>query len=128
MLIYKPWRVRLTDPDDVATYGGRWWLYDEAAILRLPWPELAAIEAEIFPTRLKWAMEDSQRDGVLGDTVALWVAMRIAADPEHPAPAWAQFKPLTMLADWQQVPDEEADPGAPLAGDPPSSPSTGPAE
>ncbi len=128
MLILKPFRVRLTDPDDVAKYGDRWWVYDEAAIVRLPLDELAAIEAQIYPIRLKGAMEDSRQDGVMGDLIALWVAMRMAADPEHPAPPFADFKPLIMLADWQRVPDEEADPGAPLAEAPPSSPSTETAE
>lgn len=128
MLILKPWRVRLTDPDDIARYGDRWWVYDESAVMRLPVDELAAIEAQIYPIRLKGAMEDYRQDGVMGDLIALWVAMRIAADPAHPAPAFADFKPLIMLADWQRVPDEEVDPGAPLGEAPPSSPNTETAE
>lgn len=121
MLILKPWRVRLTDPDDIARYGDRWWLYDEAAIMRLPVAELRAIEAQIYPIRLKGAMEDNRESGVTGELIALWIAMRVAADPEHPAPAFADFTPLIMLADWQRVPDEEADPGAPLDAAPTSS-------
>lgn len=124
MLILKPWRVRVTDPDDVARYGDRWWLYDEAAIMRLPVDELRAIEAEIYPVRLKAAMQDNREDGLTGELVAVWVAMRMAADPEHPAPAFADFKPLIMLADWQRVPDGEVDPGAPLDVAPSSSEST----
>jgi hypothetical protein len=128
VLILKPWRVRLTDPDDVARYGGRWWVYDEAAVMRLPVDELRAIEAQIYPIRLKGAIDDNRESGVMGELIALWVAMRMAADPEHPAPRFADFKPLIMLADWQRVPDEEVDPGTPLAEDLTSSPSTETAE
>lgn len=124
MLILKPWRVRLTDPGDVAKYGGRWWLYDEAAIMRLPVDELRAIEAQIYPIRLKAAIDDNRESGVTGELIALWVAIRMAADPEHPAPAFVDFKPLIMLADWQRVPDGEVDPSHPLAEGPPSSEST----
>lgn len=124
MFILKPWRVRFTDPDDVAKYGDRWWLYDESAIMRLPVDELRAIEAQIYPVRLKHAMLDSREDGITGDLVAVWVSMRMAADPDHPAPAFAEFTPRIMLAEWQRVPDGEVDPGAPLAEAPPSSEST----
>lgn len=124
MLILKPWRVRLTDPGDVARYGDRWWIYDEAAVMRLPVDELRAIETQIYPVRLKAAIDDNRESGVTGELIALWVSMRMAADPERPAPAFADFKPLIMLAEWQRVPDGEVDPGAPLAEGPPSSPST----
>lgn len=124
MHVLKPLRVRLTDPDDVARYGDRWWVYDEAAIMRLGADELIAIEREIYPTKLRAAMDDSRENGILGDLIAVWVAIRMAADPNWPAPKFADFKPLILLAEWQLVPDGEVDPGAPLDEGPSSSPAT----
>lgn len=124
MFILAPWRIRLTDPADIERYGDRWWTFDEAVVLRLPVDELVAIEREIYPTKLRAALDDNREGGILGELIALWIAMRIAADPDRPAPKYADFKPLIMHAEWQRVPDEEVDPGAPLDEAPSSSPST----
>jgi len=121
MRILVPWRVRMTEPDDVARYGDRWWTYDEAAILRLPFSELLAIEAEI-PVKLKAAIDDNRVSGVMGEMVAVWVAMRMAADPDWPTPPFAEFTPLIFTCEWERVP-EEPDPG-PLDEAPSSSEST----
>lgn len=124
MFVLAPLRVRLTDPADVERYGDRWWVFDEAAVLRLPTDELIAIERQIYPTRLKAALDDNRVEGILGELIALWIAMRIAADPDHPAPKFADFKPLIALAEWERVPDGEVDPGVPLDEAPSSSTST----
>ena len=121
MRVQAPWRIRLTQTDDIALYGDRWWVYDEAAILRLSFAELLAIEAEI-PVKLKVAIDDCRESGVMGEMVALWVAMRMAADPTWPAPPFAEFTPMIFTCDWERVP-EEPDPG-PLDEDPSSSEST----
>lgn len=123
MRLSPPWRVRLTDPDDVAKYGDRWWIYDEAALFRLPIPELLAIEAQI-PMPLKAAMDANRDDRILGELITLWVAIRLAADPEHPCPPFADFQPLIMLAEWELVPAGESEPAVPLDEGPPSSESS----
>jgi hypothetical protein len=125
--LIKPIRFRFTDPEDVARWGDRWYVYDEGAIVRTPARELVALEQELGMTVIS-AMNGFRDDSVLGNLAATWLAVR-AVDPELAGP-FDDFTPLIMLINYESIPDEVdegKDEGTPLPLDwtsngPPSDP------
>lgn len=104
--LLKPMRLRFTHPDDVAAYGDRWLVYDEAAWTMLPARTLMKLEIEIgIP--LVDVMTGVRQSSTFGDMAAAWLAMEL--DPQYVAPPFSEFNPIVMMIEWDRVPvDEES--------------------
>ena len=111
-----PLLIRLHE-DDHERYGAGPWRYDEAALLRLPYGELVAIEAAIGMslTRLMYRM---RQDYVDARRAAVWIARRMAGISEP----LDTLEPVVTLMT-VEVAGDDADPPAPA---PSSSSSTDP--
>jgi len=105
--LVKAMRFRFTDPDDVATYGDRWWIYDESVWTRLPARTLMQFERQIG-TPLVDMMTGFRADTAFGDMGAAWLAMKLA---DAKVPVFGDFNPRVMTLEWERVPDEEQEPG-----------------
>lgn len=119
-------KFRFTEPADVQTFGDRWWVYDEAQLVRLPARELVRLEGEIGAPLVE-VMEGCRRDSVFGNLAAMWLAIRL--DDRDLAGPFAQFNPCVMLAVWDKADQGEDLAAAPLdPGPSDGSPSTPPTE
>ncbi|MEO3923014.1 hypothetical protein ABGB07_03910 [Micromonosporaceae bacterium B7E4] len=103
-------------PDDHERYGDGSWLYDEAALVRLPIKELVQIESSVGP--LTNVMHRLRLDYTDARLAVVWIARRQAGIVE----SFDSFEPLISLAT-VSAPEEDADPPAPGSD---SSPSTDP--
>jgi len=96
-----PLEFRFTDPEDVAAYGGDWYLYDEAMFLRLRARDLIAIEG-MLGTSLVAVMNGMRASTTLGDTAATWLGLR-AAGKTVTAGDFDDFNPVTNLIEWREA-------------------------
>lgn len=103
MHLLPPMRFRFTDPDDVAAYGDRWWVWDEAAALRLRGRDLIAVE-EQTGVPLRAAIRLSREDAAIGNLVVMWTALHLGGSTVK----WADFDPIPYATDWERVPEEPA--------------------
>lgn len=113
-----PRRWRFTDVDDIAAYGDRWWIWNPAAVSRLPARQLIEIEEAIG---IPWlaVLEQQQGRTTLGALAALWISMHQAGTTV----AWDEFSPLVFTTEWEEVPAEPPlDSGAAPTPDSSSSP------
>jgi len=117
----KAWRFRFTEPVDQEKYGDGWFLWDEAAAIRLPARQLIELEGEIG-IRMARVIDLARVSATVGDLAAAWLAVR-AADPEL-AGTYADFNPLIAFTDWELAPVEEPETAAPL--DPTPAPDSAP--
>jgi hypothetical protein len=115
-------RFRFKEADDVATYGDRWWLWDEAAVLGLKGRELIAIEETVGPVLalLRGLRQDDP--STLVTMAVMWIAMTRAGREV----AWDDFNPVVFTAEWEQAPAGPLDGGEAPAPD--SNSSTAPPE
>lgn len=124
--LLKPFRFRFTDEADVARFGDGWYVYDEAAIVRMPARQQMLLEAALgLP--LAHVMEDFVSDRVMGRLAATWIGVHLA-DPAR-AGGFDSFEPLVFLVEFEQILDEPAEdvavPLDPTPSEPsPTSPST----
>jgi hypothetical protein len=95
-----PLEFRFTDPQDAARYGDGWYLYDEAAFLRLRARDLIAIEGQLG-TSMVAVMNGMRASTTLGDTAASWLAVR-AVSPSA-AGEFDDFNPITNLIEWREA-------------------------
>lgn len=114
MELWAPKRFRFVDADDVAAYGGGWWVWDETGLTRIRGRELIALE-EAIDTPLLAVMRDlhgAKFDAatIAATMAAMWIGMHRAG---HPI-AWSEFNPAVLLTEWQEVPEAPLDSG----GDP----------
>lgn len=107
--ILRPQRFRFTDEADIKLYGDRWYVYDEAAIVRLPARDLIKLETALG-MRLPTVMNGVRGDTALGALGASWLAVHLV-DPDA-AGKFEDYSPLIMFTEWEQVPAEED--GGPL--------------
>jgi hypothetical protein len=96
-----PLEFRFTDPQDVATYGDGWYVYDEAAFLRLRARDLIEIEGTLGMS-LVAVMNGMRASTTLGDTAAAWLALR-AAGKTKVAGDFDDFNPVTNLIEWREA-------------------------
>ena len=121
-----PFRFRFTDAGDVARFGDGWYVYDEAAIVRMPARQQALLEAAIgLP--LVQVMGDFVNDRIMGRLAATWIGVHLAAP--NLAGDFDKYEPLILLVQFEQVLDGPTeDVAAPLDPTPgessPTSPST----
>ena len=109
MKLWPPLRFRFHE-DDRERYGDDWYVYDEAALLRIPAPELVEIEQTVgmsVPTMLMRARQNFTD----ANLAATWVARRLAGVKEP----FAKYQPLVLLIDWEKVPRPK--PAGKAAGD-----------
>ncbi|WP_330438821.1 hypothetical protein OHB44_28020 [Micromonospora sp. NBC_00821] len=106
MKLLPPMRFRFHE-DDHERYGSDWWVYDEAALVRVPARQLVEIEQQIGM---------GVRDMCLGvrtnltfaNLASMWVVRKLAGVDED----FASFEPLVWLADWEPAPATDVDPPA----------------
>lgn len=113
-----PMRFRFTDPDDIAAYGDRWWVWDEVAVTRLRGRELIAIEDTLdlaIPVLIRLLHTS---ESTLAHMAAMWIAVHRDG---HPV-AWADFNPIALAAEWEEVPAPPLESGEAPAPDSGSSP------
>ncbi|WP_051723706.1 hypothetical protein [Micromonospora chokoriensis] len=103
--------------DDHERYGSDWWVYDEAALVRVPARELVEVERQTGMV-LREMMRGVRADSTAANLAAMWVARRLAGvrvkrgDDMVPEP-FDGFEPLVILADWEPVPAaDDVDPPA----------------
>lgn len=101
LYLWGPKRFRITEPEDVAKYGGDWWVWDEVALMRLPGRDMIALE-EAVNMRLVAVIQGLRDDGTAAKLAAMWIAMHRGG---HKA-AWLEFNPMVHLAEWEDVPSE----------------------
>ncbi len=97
-------QFRFTEPADVQTYGDRWWVYDEAAIVRRPARELVKLEVEIGMA-LPAVINQMRDDLVMGTLAGTWLAIRLA-DPDIAGP-FDVYSPVVLLTEWSKVPEPD---------------------
>lgn len=98
-------RFRFGDAEDVASYGGRWWSWNERAVTRLRGRELIALEETVGMPLI--TLIERMRDGSTAATMAaMWIALHLGG---HQV-AWSDFNPVVNAADWEREPEEEPDP------------------
>lgn len=110
-------RFRFTDEQDIAQYGDRWWVWDEASLTRLRGRDLIALEDELDMPLLR-LRQLRQMGSTLGAMAAMWVAMHRAGTKVGP---WADFNPLVNLVVWEVVPEVPLESGGDPAPAPDSS-------
>ena len=115
MRLLPPLRFRFAE-DDRAQYGSDWYVYDEAALLRIPARELVEIERTIGMGVLTM-IGRARANFTDGNLAAMWVARRLAGlrvergGKQVPEP-FDEFQPLVLLAEWEKAPADDADPPA----------------
>lgn len=125
-----PYRFRFTYEPDAEKYGNPadpegWWIYDEAEITALPFGQLAALEAELFPLTLVAVMQGVRDNSIIGHHAASWVALHLAA-PKKAGP-FKDYAPRAVLTYFEPIVDNEPEADAdPL--DSATSPDSSPAE
>jgi hypothetical protein len=95
-----PCWFRFTDPEDAGKYGGRWYKYDESAILRRRADFLIALETDLGMP-VVGVMNGFRASTVLGDTAVAWIGVR-EVDPAR-AGDFDDFTPVTMLIEWSKT-------------------------
>lgn len=122
MQLRVPMRFRFTEPDDVATYGDQWWVWDEAAVLGLKGRELIAIEETVGPVMGVLRRLRQVDQSTLPTMQAMWIAVTRAGREV----VWDDFNPAVFAAEWEAAPPDPLDGGEAPAPD--SSSSTAPPE
>lgn len=108
--LLKPLRFRFTDPQDIADYGDRYWIYDESAITSQRARTLMALEQEMgLP--IADVMNGVRASSAVGDMAGSWLAMKLDPDTGDKAPAFDDYNPIVMMIVWSAVPAEELEPG-----------------
>lgn len=125
--LLEPYRFRFTDDADIARFGPGWYVYDEAAIVRLPARQLVALEAALGGPKLVNAMTEFAEDGIMGRLAATWIGVHLT-DPGL-AGEFDKYDAAVILISFEQISDQaEGDVAAPLDPTPseasPTSPST----
>ncbi|MET7949216.1 hypothetical protein [Micromonospora sp. NPDC005324] len=116
MKLLPPMRFRFCE-DDHERYGSAWWVYDEAALVRVPASTLVEIEQQIG-MGLRGMMRGVRADFTAANLASMWVARRLAGVDEP----FDGFEPLVLLADWEPVPaTDDVDPPASASSTPPPS-------
>jgi hypothetical protein len=90
-------------PDDHERYGDGSWVYDEAAILRLPARELINLEAAVGP--ITTVLSRFREDYTDAKLAVVWIARRQAGIVED----FDTFEPLISLVT-VSMPEVDADP------------------
>ena len=93
-------RFRFLDEQDIADYGGDWWVWDEDEIARIRGRDLIALEEQIGMS-LRRVRRGLREDSTLATMAAMWIALHRTG---HPV-AWDQFNPAVQLAMWEVVPE-----------------------
>ena len=104
MRLLPPVRFRVCD-DDREKYGADWYVYDESALLRIPARDLIDIERQIGMSVLTM-LKRARANYTDANLATMWVARRLSGVNEP----FAEFQPLVLLADWEQVPSGDVDP------------------
>lgn len=104
MLLVPAVRFRFKAEDDVAAYGDGWWVYDEEAITSLPGRDLMAIEAALDMPFVE-VMDEFRKRSTLGVMAAQWIAVHRGGHPVR----WADFNPITLLVEIEEVPEPPLD-------------------
>lgn len=108
--LLKPLQFRFTDPQDIADYGDRYWIYDESIITAQRARTLMALEQEIgLP--IADVMNGVRASSAMGDMAGSWLAMKLDPDYGDKAPAFENYNPIVMMIKWSAVPAEELEPG-----------------
>lgn len=126
--LLKPLQFRFTDPDDIAQYGDRYWIYDESAIIGSRARTLMALEQEIGAPMAD-IMAGVRASSAFGDMAGSWVAMKLDPESADKVPAFEDYNPIVMMIKWSPVPDAELEPGkeeAPSGDQPPLEPGGSP--
>lgn len=93
-----PTEIQFRDEEDVKKYSDRWWVYDEAAIIRMPARKLIELEMKLG-MGVYDVMNGARARTVLGNVAAAWIAIHLA-DPDL-AGEFDEFNPLIMMAEWR---------------------------
>jgi hypothetical protein len=105
VLLWPTMRFRFRKVEaDAETYGGDWRVWDEVALAGLPARELIALE-EAVDMRFADIVRGLHREDTMASMAAMWIALHRAG---HPV-AWDEFNPGVHLADWEQVPLDDAE-------------------
>jgi hypothetical protein len=118
--LWPPLRFRFVEPEDVEKYGSAWYVYDEAALIRLRFREQAALEEAVDMPLIEMirGMHDRQ---TVPTAAGMWVVLhRLGVGGP-----WKDFDPLVHLVEWEKVP-AEAPLDSGVAPAPDSSSSTAP--
>ena len=104
--VLAPLEFRFTDPADVATYGDRWWRYDEPAIVRTSARRLLELEVELgYP--IARVMDEFRNRSVLGLLGAMWLAISMTPR-EWQLDGFDDFTPLVFATQWREAVEDEA--------------------
>ena len=104
MRLLPPVRFRYC-AEDQAKYGDGWYVYDEAALTRIPARELVEIERTIGMS-IATMLQRARGNFTDANLAATWVARRLSGVKED----YATYEPLVLLIDWELVPADDADP------------------
>lgn len=106
-------RFRFHEDDQ---YDGEW-IYDEAAIARLPLRELIAIEATIGMSIsiMRFRLRGDYIDAALAAT---WLARKLGGIEEED---FGEYAPMVPLMDWEVLPPAQGDDAGPPAPQAPQS-------
>lgn len=101
-------------PDDHDRYGDQWWTFDEADLARVRSRELIAIERELrselginFYDAVV-ALRRPHREAVSASLAVMWIARRMAGVVE----SLAEFDPLVLMAESEELPETDDNPPA----------------
>lgn len=100
--------------DDHERYGDQWWTFDEADLARLRSRELIAIERELKASlgiNIIDAVQMLRRphgEAMTGTLALMWIARRLGGVTEP----LDEFDPIVLLADTEQLPEDEEVPPA----------------
>ena len=125
MKLLPPMRFRFHE-DDRERYGSDWWVYDEAALVRVPARQLVEIEEQIG-MGVRDMLLGVRTNLTLANLASMWVARRLAGHlvkrgDQMVAEPFEGFEPLVWLADWEPVPaTDDVDPPASASSTPPPS-------
>lgn len=89
-------RFRFLEEEDIAQYGGDWFVMDEKAITRRPARELIVIEKTIGMSVLHMFLK-YRMDDVEGRLAGMWVARKLSGIDEK----YDTFNPLALAVDWE---------------------------
>lgn len=105
MQLRTPSRFRFLDAADIATYGDRWWTWDEVEIVGLKARELVAIEEVVGPVMA--VLRGLRVESTLATMAAMWIAITRAGN----AVDWDTFNPVVFAAEWGPVAADPLDGG-----------------
>lgn len=106
LTVLPPVRLRFCEQDH-EQYGDGWYVYDEAALTRLPAGELVALEAAVKAgsgLNLPGALTAVRLGDVLGDLIVMFIARWMAGERDG---SFVDFNPLVWAAEYEPVPEVE---------------------